>query len=68
MENKEYELNIFTENGYIDFFMSCKNDDDDDVWVTKTWYEFTKEERDTFIAMAQRFIDFANKFNNITNN
>ena len=66
MENKEYELNIFTENGYINFLMSCGNDNE--IWVTKNWYEFTKEERDIFIAMAQRFIDFANKFNNITNN
>ena len=66
MENTEYELNIFTENGHIDFLMSCVYDDD--VWVTKTWNEFTKEERDKFVAMAQRFIDFANKFNNITNN
>lgn len=41
MEDTEYELNIFTENGHIDFLMSCGNDDD--VWVTKTWYEFTKE-------------------------
>lgn len=66
MEDTEYELNIFTENGHIDFLMLCGNDDD--VWVTKTWHQFTKEERDTFIAMAQSFIDFANKFNNITNN
>lgn len=66
MENKEYELNIFTEDNHIDFLLSCKNDDDD--WVTKNWHHFTKDERDIFIAMAQRFIDFANKFNNITNN
>lgn len=63
MENTEYELNIFTENGHIDFLMSCGNDDD--VWITKTWYEFTKEERDKFVAMAKKFIDFANKFNNV---
>ena len=41
MKDTEYELNIFTENGHIDFLMSCAYDDD--VWVTKLGINLPKK-------------------------
>ena len=61
MKDKEYELTISTEDEYVDFMMACGNDIDG--WETKNWNHFTKEERDKFVVMAQKFIEFANKFN-----
>lgn len=61
MKDKEYELTISTEDEYVGFMMACGNDMDG--WETKNWNRFTKEERDKFVIMAQKFIEFANKFN-----
>lgn len=61
MKDKEYELTISTEDEYVGFMMAVGNDVDG--WETKNWNRFTKEERDKFIIMANKFIEFANKFN-----